>query len=237
VKARIAITKDITRRNNLGDLLHDIGQMELSVIEQSRERTARLRDERIALEREAAERRRIARDARQFVALGLTREGEEQAPGLRALQQQRNRIAEAISGTPLARKFRQTLLGIRRVLSGELGKVGRDMRLKVRQMLDDIDDEFKRRSGDVVRFRQINAKRFIAMLGLDLTLAQTRRLKAALSQLGPGMTIPNQSLAFAGAGGIQVGTVNVYGVQDAARFEAELTRRANRRAKVRRGAR
>lgn len=196
-----------------------------------------------AVLQQQAEQRAAARKARQFRALGLTAEGDERAPGVRALRSYLGVISAAVKGTFLDTAANQSLFArIRRVLSGQLGAVGRDVRLKIQQILDQLNQELKNRTGDQTRFRHLSTRQIAAALGLDLSPSQMRALRAWLAGVGPGGSVPaGSSGAFAGAGahrGVTIhGDVHVHGVRDPADFEDGLTRRANRRPQIRRGAR
>lgn len=238
ISERIKATKDITRRLNLEDDLLDVHRQEQSILDQMRENTRDLAEQRKELAKQAAARKAIARNARQFRALGLTDTGEERTPGVRALTRQLNAVQTAVRGTLLDAKNRSVFSHIRQVLSGNLGAVGRDVRAKIKQLLDQIDDDLKKRGGDTTAFRHIATDRIVA--GLGLTPEQARRVKARLSQVGPGGTIPSTSPQFALAGGSSLtvnGGLHLHGIQDMRALESEFAKRAKQRPTVRRGVR
>lgn len=144
--------------------------------------------------------RNTARNARQFTRLGLTAAGDTPTPGVQALKRTLGTIDSAVTGSFLdTKKTRSMLQHIRQVLSGGLGAVGKDVRDKVKSILDDIDQQLKQHAGDQTRFRHVGADKILA--GLGLTPEQMRQAKYKLAQLGPGQTVPSRTPAFALAGG------------------------------------
>lgn len=113
----------------------------------AKRRAQTARDEEARQRRAAA----TARDKRlkgiagdQFAALGLTRTGEERVPGARALRKRAATLQDQIKGTALdTQKTRNQLRRIARVLSGEFGKVGKDVREAILGMIKDITDALK----------------------------------------------------------------------------------------------
>ena len=92
--------------------------------------------------KQMAERAKTAREKKQFLALGLTGEGLDRAPGVKALKAQAQKLTKALEGTILdTKKNRGILDGIRKVLSGKLGAIGREMRLRIKQMIDDLNQQ------------------------------------------------------------------------------------------------
>jgi hypothetical protein len=189
--------------------------------------------------RQQAENRAAAVAARQFRALGLGPTGDALTPGVKALKRQADQVRDAIAGTFLdTRKTRGMLAHIRQVLAGGLGKVGTDVRAKIKEILDGIEQDLKNRQGFATRFSPASPQAIIAAAGLNLTPAQRRRVAAALAGVSGGMVPAGVQPAFALAGGVNIhGDVHVHGVQDPRKFEEHLTKRHNARPKVRRGAR
>jgi DNA-binding FrmR family transcriptional regulator len=179
--------------------------------------------------------------ARQYRALGLTAAGDQPVPGVKALQKQLDYVNDAIAGTFLdTTKERSVLARIRRVLSGSLGAVGRDVRDHIAQILATTRQQLQQGAGgDVTRFRHASSEAILAALGPGLTSAQRRRALAALSMVGAGGTVPglhSQSFALAGAGVVVNGDVHVHGVTNTKQLEQELTKRSKGRPHTRRGA-
>lgn len=209
-------------------------------------------------ERAAAIARREARQSKQFLALGLTAEGETPTPGVGALRRRTNSLEEQIKGTVLdTAKTRTQLQRIARVLSGTFGKVGKDVRQAILQMLNDISDALSGRSssgpdlnrGNLTKFRVVNTSNILA--GLGLSEEETKELRRRLSRLGPGGTMPQTTttggaFGFAtggdgrsprvGGGGNVVINGNVYvNANDADQFRRSLERRQMRNSGVRSG--
>lgn len=174
----------------------------------------------------------------QFRALGLTSAGEDLAPTREALTEQLRKITGSLKGTLLDTDANQNLLArVRKVLALQFGALTRDTRLKIQELLrafDALDEGQEKRT----RFRRTSTARFVEALGLGLDANQTRRLRMGLAQLGPGMTVPSGSAAFAGAGGggmVVHGDLVLQGVQNVTQFENEISRRNKSRPQVRRG--
>src|SRR5207253_10250012 len=88
--------------------------------------------------------RLAARNARQFRSLGLDAEGNARIPGVRALKKELGSISDAVKGTFLdTGKTRSLLQEIRRLLSGALGALSRDVRQKIQQLLAGIDQQLR----------------------------------------------------------------------------------------------
>jgi hypothetical protein len=184
--------------------------------------------------RQRAAARRSAEQAKVFGLLGLTATGEERAPSRGNLLASLQKAQAAIAGTPVDSKaMRSRLSQLRTVINTEFGKLTRDTKTKVGEFLDALAG--KGQAGDQARFARTSTARLLGGLGLDP--AQTRALRARLTQVGPGGTVATGSRAFSLAGGVTIHTVNVHGVQDVAAFENELVKRASKRPVVRRGAR
>jgi hypothetical protein len=158
------------------------------------------------------------------------------------LRKQAAAVRDAIEGTFLDTRKNQSLLAhIRQVLSGNLGKVGQDVRAKIKEILDGIRNDLKGAQGFATRYSPASPQALMAAFGFNLTADQRRRMQAVLAQLGPhGLVAPSRSQAFAlaGAGGVTInGDVHVHGVTDVKSFENQLTKRHAARPHVRRGAR
>ncbi len=198
--------------------------------------------------REAARRRAEAtrraaerQSARQFRLLGLGPGGSELVPNTASLRKTFARLRDAIKGTDLdTKKNRGLFAGIARVLLGEEGTVRADVRAFIDQVFDDIDEQLGKR-GDTLgqKWRKINVDAFIRSLGLNLTAAQIRKLRAGLSGLGPNLTVPpSHTPAFSAATGVTVnGDVHVHGVTNLRQLEEQITKRSKARPNTRRGGR
>lgn len=182
--------------------------------------------------------RAAKRQAAQFKALGLTGSGGERTPGVKALRNQLGSLADTVKGTFLdTDKTRGLLAHIRKVLSGGLGAIGRDVRQKIKEMLDDLNQQLKDHAGDQTAFRKTSTAKLLAGLGLEPE--QIRVLRQRLATVGAGGTVPGgSSAAFAGAGAggtVYTGDIHIHNVTDYREFENEMERRKKGRAKSRRG--
>jgi hypothetical protein len=212
LRAQIAAGKDVLA--NEQELLGVIGQ---------------IRDVR----RQQAEAVQEARDTRQFLALGLGPGGSELIPTVPSLRKTFGTIKDAIRGTVLdTPTMRKTLRGIGRVLSGELGKIGSEMRATIDGTLDDITDslnDFGDENGPATKFRKTSANAILR--GLGLSPDETRALRGRLSQVGVGGTVPTRQLGAFGmavpAGATAPTSFNLY--IDGAPVEATVTRRQRTR--------
>jgi hypothetical protein len=187
------------------------------------------------LTKQIADNRRELVKSRQFRALGLTSTGDDRVAGVKALQKQLARVNTATAGTFLDTKHTRSVLArIRKVLAGGLGAVGRDVRQKVKEILDGINQQLKDHTGDQTKFRHARTSQILA--GLGLSPEQLRIARARLAAVGQGGTLPGKvSPAFAGAGGIAIGTVHVHGVQNPRQFEQQMRKRQRSRPALRRG--
>jgi hypothetical protein len=130
-----------------------------------------------AATREMDRRAAVVRRARQFRALGLTSTGDELAPSRRALRTEATKIGDALKGTFLdTGKTRNLMQGIRKVLSGQLGSLSRDVRLKVKQLLDDLSGQLGDR-GPLTRASQASSRRIAQELTQNLTLSHRQRVQ------------------------------------------------------------
>jgi hypothetical protein len=130
---------------------------------------------------------------RQFTALGLSLTGAERVPGVRALRRRGQSLSKQIEGTTLdTPKTRRELARISKVLSGEFGKVGDDVRSAILAMFNKITTALQAGSKGTGKaltpFRVVNTSEVLGGLGLDVE--QTQRLRRRLSRLGPGGTTP-----------------------------------------------
>lgn len=220
ITQRIAATKDVTRRLTLEQQLLD------NVTRPLAQDRAQLRINDLA-----------KTSASQFKRLGLSGTGDALIPGAAALKTQLGNVASSLAGSFLdTTKTKSLLSHIRQVLAGGLGAVGRDVRSKVKDILDGITQQLKDHLGDQTKFRHISSNAILASLGL--TPEQLRQIRPILGQLGAGGAIPQRSTQFglAGGGGFTVnGGLHLHGIQDMRKLEAEMARRNRSRANTRRG--
>jgi DNA repair exonuclease SbcCD ATPase subunit len=208
IRDRIAVTKDITRRLNLEDDLLDVQRQERALREQIRSNAVEAQRLRADRQREAIERARAEAEERrarlaeqrrralervqrqQFGALGLDPlTGGERIPGVRELRDQLGDLKAAVRGTFLDTSATTSLMArIRKVLSGGLGAVGRDVRQKVKEMLDEIDNQLADRQRQRTKFRAVDTSKVLAGLGLNPD--QIRELRGRISQIGRDRKTP-----------------------------------------------
>jgi len=156
----------------------------------------------------AQEARAKRRSARQFRLLGLTAEGDDPVAGVKGLRRQLQAATKALDGTFLDTRKTQSLIArIQKILSGGLGKVGKDVRQKIQDIIDDLNNKLKSQSVDVTKFQ-----------------ASARGQFAAAGALG-GQTITVH------------GGIHLHGIQNVKEFENELAKRRKQRAHARGGTR
>jgi hypothetical protein len=132
---------------------------------------AGVREEAAARAREQAARRVAATQSAQFRALGLTGEGADPVPGVKTLRGLLGRVESAVKGTFLdTGHTTSVLVGIRKVLSGQFGRVSDDVRGKVREMLADINRQLREHEATVgPRWRKVNYTAILRASGSTLT--------------------------------------------------------------------
>lgn len=195
---------------------------------------------------ELKEARKRQRNASQFQALGLTAEGASRVPGVAALRRQLGSLEGAITGTFLdTRKTESVLNRVRKVLSGGLGAVGRDVRDSVKGILDDLNRQLKNheQGGPLTKFRVVNTDQVLAGLGLSADVLKEAR--ARLARLGPGGTTSFGSRSGGAFGLTPVAApgalvVNINGdvvTPDSDKFLRDMQKRARRTTGVRSGPR
>lgn len=136
------------------------------------------------------QRQAAARQADQFRQLGLTAAGAQRIPGVDALRKQLGRLDTAVSGSFLdTTKTRGLLQRVRSVLAGGLGRVGDDVRQKIREILDGVDQELRNRSNQpLTAFRKANVTKILEQEGLTPELVKA--VRGRLSQVDRFGRIP-----------------------------------------------
>lgn len=243
ISARIAATKDITRRLNLEDKLVAVIRQAKSVRDQIAQQfidaldfnlekagdnlprqlaalkklemalTARLALDKsnldlqrrlfaVSKQRESVEKQQAS--IRQFRALGLNAEGGEIVPGIENLRKQfkslQARLASSFADTgrdvTLSSKLKAQFEGVRKILSGSLGKTTVEVREKIQELFQTIRDEFDKggsKTGPLTKTTSANLNAIVAGV-TGLSPAQLRRLKANASQFnsaGVGLAAAN----------------------------------------------
>lgn len=237
VQKWIDAAKDVTRKQTLQDDLLQIQRDILSDQEQIASDAADAASRAAEKQKELAQKRHDALVARQFGILGLGPTGEDPIPGMKALRRQLARVADHLKGTELDTRGNRSLLQrIRKAL--DFKSLEPEVRQKIRELLQGIQDEFKQGGDHILRFRKLQPDAFINQLGLGLTPQQRRRLRQGLAGVGPGGTVAAPSSAFALAhGAVFNGPVTFNGVQDVKAMEHALAKRTKARSHQRRGAR
>jgi hypothetical protein len=201
-------------------------------------------------------RRDAARAGLQFQALGLTADGTAKIPGVANLRKQLGTLTDRVKGTPLdTAKTRTQLQRIAKVLSGQFGKVGDDVRSAIVGMFDTIRDALKDNKvdlgGELTKTTSLNSKRIIEGLGLDASTA--KEIRARLSRFntagralagtaGSTITAPTVPVAHFGADGAppfvveSYVTVNLDGDLVARTVTRSQQKNARRNPKQKRGA-
>jgi len=194
----------------------------------------------------AREARQAAIQGRQFEALGLTSEGLQRVPGIGALRRRGARLEDQIQGTTLdTAATRSKLQRIARVLSGQFGQVGRDVRQAILSMFNEISSALDQGTDSVnkgprTRFRVANTSNVLA--GLGLSEDQEKALRSRLSRIGAGGTTSQTSdtggafgVNVAGGGNIVInGDVNVH-ADSVDEFGQELEKKGRRNGSARTG--
>lgn len=143
---------------------------------------------------------------KQFQALGLTATGETKVPSVAALSKRLGSLRGQVKGTFLdTAKTRSELQRIARVLSGQFGKVGSDVRQAILGMLNDITNALKGGSGKLgplTKTTGLNTRKIVE--GLGLSPEQIREIRSRLS----GFNTAGRALAVGG------GNVNIPVVRD-----------------------
>jgi hypothetical protein len=186
VAALNTLSAELRRQIAAGGDVLALQQQLLGVTQQ----IAGVREERAARAREQAARRVAARQTAQFRALGLTGEGAQPVPGVKTLRGLLGRVDDAVKGTFLDTKHtRSVLAGIRQVLSGQLGQVRDDVRGSVQGILADLNRQLREHEATVgKRWRKVNYTAILRASGLDPD--EIRRVRAQISRVGPGGTMP-----------------------------------------------
>lgn len=186
IKARIVVTKDITRKLKLEDQLLDVTRQEKGLRAQAAQDKQAAKEAAAAKKQAAAQAKLAKTTARQFFTLGLDATGGERVPFKKTLQRQLGTVSAAVKGTFLdTPKTRSLLARIRKVLKE--GIVPTDVRAKVKEMLAGVNDELKNGAQGHTKFKKANTD---AMLeGLGLSGKQIQALRSRLSQVGADGTV------------------------------------------------
>jgi len=191
IQQRIAATKDVTRQHRLEDDLVQVQRDIGSTLDAIKERSETAKRERIELAKEAAEREALARQTRQFRALGFGAGGDDLVPGVDALRKRLGRVSDAVRGSILdTKKTRGLLATIRSMLTdrAQWGKIGDDVRARIEEILADIDRKLGEHSRRRPRFKAADPDKVLA--GLGLSREQIRALSGRIAGISQGGRVP-----------------------------------------------
>lgn len=208
ITARIAVTKDITRKLTLEDRLLDVRRAIKGVrgdiadnLKAAAEDAKRRAQDALDAAKEAQQKLLEARNARQFFALGLSPTGGERTPNIAGLRRQLGNFEDAVKGTFLdTKKTRSLMATIRGILGKGMKGVSDEVRATIRDMLRDLNQQLKN-AGDIqTKFQSRSVRNLLRAAGLDPEAV--KKASFALSVRGPGGTIPGSGVgAFGFAGG------------------------------------
>lgn len=241
---------------NLGDDLRVLADTETAIKKRiaAEGKTVELERRLFEIQRERADIRQrqqeelaSQRQRRQLRLLGLDASGGDLAPSIGTLRKRFAAIGDAIKGTFLdTNKTRSLMQNVRNLLRGQLGKLGEDMRRKLKEILGDLNQQLKdaSREGPKTEF----AKRGVEALaaGLGLTPEQIKELRQRFARLGPGGSAPKKGIgAFelaipttsAGGGNLIININGDIRTESPDAFIREIQKRADRRSGSRRGTR
>jgi len=146
--------------------------------------------ERLQKQQEARAKALAALVAKQFRQLGLAADGSDVVPQVSGLKRRLAQLTANVNASTLnTPKLQSELKRFRKVLSE--GLVPRDVRSKIKDMMDGIAEELKGHVGSIDKFARTNQKALLQGLGLDGP--QLKALKARLSQVGVNGLVPQGS--------------------------------------------
>lgn len=180
IAQRIKATKDVTRRLNLEDeLLGNEAQIKSLKVQAATDALQKRQD--------ARAKAMAALTAKQFRQLGLSATGDAITPGVSGLKKRLSQLTANVKASTLnTPKLQAELARFRKVLSE--GLVPKDVRAKIKDMMDAIADELKGHGAAIDKFAKTNQSALLKGLGLDP--AQIKALKARLSQVGVDGRVP-----------------------------------------------
>lgn len=186
------------RTVNLDDDIRVLRQIQDAIRKRIQEegKTAELAQQLAENRQEIADAVRGRRTQRQFLALGLTAEGDERTQSQSVLRRRANTLEDRVKGTVLdTAATRRELDRIQAVLSGKFGEVGRNVRQAIQAMLDEIGNALKGGSSSGLPRTKFRVANFsdISNLFPDLSDDDQIRLKQILARRGPGGTIAQGS--------------------------------------------
>lgn len=236
IQKRIDATKDITRRLNLEDSLVAVNRRAEALLAgqakaaaDAAAKAAKLAEERAAAEKERTRKLREAaaarRQARQFVAIGLSPEGGDVIPRVANLRKQLDQLTSRQDAGSIPSKMQAALRGVSRVLKGEFGKVTEDTRSAIQDLFSAVREELDKGSKSSANLTPTTQLSERILAGLGLSAADARTLRARISHFN------SAGVALTGAGSGVLGvtvpvTVNMDG-KTVAQTSAKYNRRGH----------
>jgi hypothetical protein len=149
-------------------------------------------------QREIAEQAQKAVQARQFRALGLSATGDELTPTVANLRKQLEALSKSVIGEDVPRKLLNRLVGVRKLLSGEFGKLTDETREAIRDLFNTIRGEFDKetRKGPLTTGRKLDLAKVTE--GLGLSGDALKELQSRLSRVSPSGNIAQRGTAAFG---------------------------------------
>ena len=252
-----AIQREIAIEGRTFKLANDLADIRLRIAQTTKQQEDRV----AAAERDAADAAENARDARQarlqaqhdarerqqFLALGLTAEGEARTPGIAALRNRgRNLLAQIEASGLDTPQIQQFVRQISAVFTDQFDKAGRDVRQAILGLFNTISSALNDgadgvNKGPRTKFRVVNTSNILS--GLGLSEDEEKALRSRLSRIGAGGTTPAPGGA-GGAFGFDTGTggrIVINGnvtvvTDDPDHFGRDLEKAARRSGKPRTGA-
>jgi hypothetical protein len=192
-KTEALIRKRIQAQGHTNELerqLFDVERQRAAILDnqkaQAKENAAKAKDLARETKEAAREAARAAREAqqaltqrRQFLALGLSPEGNKPTPTVGNLEKQ---LGQLLGRDDLTKSARQRLKSIGRVLAGAIGDVKEPTRAAIRDLFQTIRDEFDKggkQGGPLTKTTGLNTKKILE--GLGLTPEAERELRQRLS--------------------------------------------------------
>jgi TP901 family phage tail tape measure protein len=234
VSARIKATKDVTRKQNLEDQLLQLQSQRRDVTKQIADGITQSNKDRLQALKDANDKRIAALTSKQFKELGLDATGNIPTPGVKSLKRRVSLIGAEIAGTTFdTPKLQNQLAAFRKVLSE--GLVPKDVRAKIKELLDGIADELKNSGPRFTKFRKVSQDALLNGLGLDP--ATKRRIEQRLAGIGPSGTVPGGTSAAFASAGAKVPPINLYidGKKVADNTSSHQNRASRNHASSRRG--
>lgn len=246
--ARIAVTKDVTRKANLEDQLlaagaqtrqirQQIAQNDQQALDAAKRHTAQVA-------KLAAERAKAAKEAAKAAAAAAAeraQKAKDAAVEAAQVAVARTGLTDGLQDDLAANK--KLLAVLRRTHASAMDIVNQQLAIKsvedqIAQNAKDAANAADKANGNTrVLFKHLSGAQFAAEYGAGLTAEQRRRIAVGYAMAGYGGGAP-AGRAYQFTSGVVInGGVHMHGVQDVAGLENQIAKRAKARPHVRRGAR